>query len=172
MTTAHVSINLTAEDLFKLLGIPENGEVPLAISQKVINDFTARHLKPLINDQALGEMEQRLQAAIKETADNVIGKTRKGWQGGIDISPDIREELQRLVLIECDNYIRAEIANQMARLTPAIEKRVNDTLERFMRGQDSPSMRRLIALGDAFGNLEKQLKETEKLLSRDQLTNE
>jgi hypothetical protein len=128
---AEAKIQLSYEDLMKLLA-DKDGEVSIEVKNTIIQNFTQRHLKVLVNHEAMKKVSDVLKAAVATEVAEQVGTQTSHYNSKVKLVPEIKKLIQDSVRVAINDALEEAIAEAKQdifnRLLSGIESRVNSAV--------------------------------------------
>ena len=130
-------IKLRTDDILELLG--DSPEVRLEVSSSIVQRFTERHLKALVNHELMKKVETRLRSSLKRQVESQIGKwiqiksnyMQQGKQ--VELDPKMAEKIQQTAQSAVSAHVREVVQEELAKWDDKIEAYVQQSLTANIR---------------------------------------
>jgi hypothetical protein len=127
---AGLRLQLDASALSKLL-TDISPEVTVELRQSVIEEFTRRHLKGLLNEELLRKFHSRMQQLFDDEAERIIGKINKDYWGSSEttLHNSLVDRITKKVNETIDIVLDARIKNDRDKFLTDLEAKINRAIE-------------------------------------------
>ncbi len=120
-----INFQVSTDDLLRLLG--DDPDTQLEIRSSIVQQFTDRYLKSLVNHETVKETERILREGIKDEIQKVVGSA--SWQE-VHLKPRIKSQVKDLVESHVGTTLRTLVTEAVAEQTERISKQVSDVVAR------------------------------------------
>jgi len=110
--------------LERLLG--DDTEVNLELKNRIVNEFAKKHLKALVNTEAMYIVEKSIRADIEKfLLNSVADRVQKNYSTSFTIKPALLEDARRQLDISIEDEVKKCVQESMLSVLPM----VNDAIE-------------------------------------------